>query len=224
MDMMRTPIQQHDPMPTPSLTARVVSLNVGAVREVVWRGETVTTGIWKAPVAGRLALRGVNFQGDDQADRTVHGGVDKTVYAYALEDYAHWRERAGIETPPGLFGENLTVEGIDLTDALIGERWRVGSTLLEVTQPRLPCFKLGIRMNDARFPKAFQIVGRHGAYFRVIEEGDVGAGDAIEVVERPTHGVTLQDMVHALREPAKRAALQSVPRLPEFWQQVAAHR
>jgi MOSC domain-containing protein YiiM len=224
MEMMRTRSRQSDPMPTPSSTARVISLNVGAVREVVWRGETVTTGIWKAPVTGRLALRGVNFDGDDQADRTVHGGVDKAVYAYAVEDYAHWHARTGIETPAGLFGENLTVAGIDLAEALIGERWRVGSTLLEVTQPRLPCFKLGIRMNDARFPKAFQAVGRHGAYLRVIDEGDVGAGDAIEVVARPTHGVTLGDMVQALREPAKAAALRTVPRLPAFWQQVAAHR
>lgn len=121
----------------------------------------------------------MNFIGDDQADRTVHGGVDKAVYSYAREDYEFWREHEGLETAPGLFGENLTLEGIDLSSARVGERWRVGSALLEVTQPRLPCFKLGIRMGDNHFPKRFQRVSRMGAYLRIIEEGDVGAGDPV---------------------------------------------
>ena len=200
---------------------RVVSVNVGAVRSVEWRGRTVTTGIFKQSVTGRVALRGVNFEGDDQADRSVHGGPDKAVYAYALEDYEAWRAADGIETPHGLFGENLTVIGIDLTMATIGTRWHVGSVVLEVAQPRLPCYKLGIRMNDAQFPKRFMAMGRMGAYLRVIQEGDVGVNDDIRVIPPPAHGVTLREMVQALDDPSKAAALLRAPRLPHFWREVA---
>jgi MOSC domain-containing protein YiiM len=200
---------------------RVLSVNVGAVREVLWRGETVTTAIWKSPVDGRVAIRGVNLDGDDQADRQVHGGRDKAVYAYAREDYDAWRDRHDVATTPGQFGENLTVEGVDLRQAVVGEQWEVGSALLEVAQPRLPCFKLGIRMNDPRFPKRFQAEGRMGAYFRIVREGDVGAGDAIAIVSRPEHGVTLADMVGALQNPAKAELLGRVPGLPAFWRRFA---
>ena len=200
---------------------RVTSVNVGGVREVEWRGRLVTTGIWKQPVDGRVPLRGVNFAGDDQADRTVHGGPDKAVYAYAREDYDFWRDAHGVVVVPGLFGENLTTDGMDLTGAVVGERWRVGSTVLEVAQPRRPCFKLGLRMADPFFPKRFQVAGRTGAYLRVIEEGDVGAGDAIDVFERPAHGITLHDMWRSLADPERAAMLREVPRLPEFWRRVA---
>ena len=199
----------------------MLSVNVGAVRAVQCRGEIVSTGIWKEPVAGRVAVRGVNLAGDDQADRTVHGGPDKAVYAYAREDYDFWHEHERVVTTPGLFGENLTVEGIDLSAALTGERWSVGTTVLEVAQPRLPCFKLGIRMNDPRFPRRFQHVGRMGAYLRIVREGDVGAGDAVEVMSRPDHGVTLQSMVRALHDRASADALLRVEQLPHFWRQVA---
>jgi MOSC domain-containing protein YiiM len=200
---------------------RVLSVNVGAIRQLHWRDRLVTTAIWKHPVGGRVAIRGVNLDGDDQADRTVHGGPHKAVYAYAREDYDAWRERHGVDTSPGLFGENLTTEGIDLEHAIVGERWEVGSALLEVAQPRLPCYKLGIRMNDEQFPKRFQAEGRMGAYFRILREGDVGAGDPISVVTRPEHGVTLADMVDALDEPRKAEALARVPGLPSFWRRVA---
>jgi MOSC domain-containing protein YiiM len=200
---------------------RVLSVNVGAVREVPWRGEIVTTAIWKSPVEGRVAIRGVNLDGDDQADRQVHGGRDKAVYAYAREDYDAWRDRHDVATTPGQFGENLTVEGVDLRQAIVGEQWEVGSALLEVAQPRLPCFKLGIRMNDPRFPKRFQAEGRMGAYFRFVREGDVGAGDAIAIVSRPEHGVTLGDMVGALQSPSKAQLLGRVPGLPAFWRRFA---
>lgn len=197
---------------------RVLSVNVGGVQEVEWRGTVVRTGIWKEPVVGRaVRLRGVNLDGDDQADRTVHGGADKAVYAYAAEDYRHWSEMAGIETHPGLFGENLTVQGLDLRAARVGDRWRVGSALLEVAQPRLPCFKLGIRMNDARFPKRFLAAGRLGAYLRIIEAGEVRAGDAIQLVLRPDHDVTLGLMAESLRDPRKAAALLAAPQLPHNW-------
>ena len=205
-------------------TPRVISVNVGAARDVEWRGEVVRTGIWKYAVAERVALRGVNLDGDDQADRTVHGGPDKAVYAYAREDYDVWRDQHGIDTAPGLFGENLTLEGVDLSSALAGERWSVGSTVLEVSQPRLPCYKLGIRMGDPRFPKRFQAVGRMGAYLRIVREGDVGAGDTVEIVSRPDHGVSLRDFVLALRDRSKAESLTRVAHLPAFWQHVAEGR
>ena len=200
---------------------RVLSVNVGTIREVPWRGEIVTTAIWKHPVDGRVAIRGVNLDGDDQADRRVHGGPDKAVYAYAREDYDAWRDDHGVVTTPGQFGENLTVEGVDLRQAIVGERWEVGSAILEVAQPRLPCFKLGIRMNDPRFPMRFQNEGRMGAYFRIVREGDVGAGDAIRIADRPEHGVTLADMIAAVRDVGRADALARVPRLPAFWRRVA---
>jgi MOSC domain-containing protein YiiM len=199
-------------------------VNVGAARDVEWRGEVVRTGIWKHPVAGRVSLRGVNFAGDDQADRRVHGGADKAVYAYAWEDYEFWRAHEGLDTAPGLFGENLTVAGIDLTAALVGERWRVGSTLLEVAQPRTPCYKLGIRVGDPGFPKRFLAAARPGAYLRVVQEGEVGADDRVEVTDRPAHGVTLGAMLAALRDRDAAAALARVPYLPAFWRRVAAGR
>jgi MOSC domain-containing protein YiiM len=199
----------------------VLSVNVGAIREVLWRGEIVSTAIWKHPVDGRVALRGVNFVGDDQADRQVHGGRDKAVYAYAREDYDAWREIHGVATTAGLFGENLTTDGVDLSQAIVGERWEVGSAILEIAQPRLPCFKLGIRMDDPRFPRRFQTEGRMGAYFRIVREGDVGAGDAIAIVSRPEHGVTLADMVGALHDPSKADLLGRVQGLPAFWRRYA---
>jgi MOSC domain-containing protein YiiM len=208
------PLTPDHPRPLP----RVLSVNVGAVRELEWRGEVVRTGIWKEPVGDRaVAVRGVNLDGDDQGDRVVHGGPDKAVYAYAIEDYRYWRDEEGIETHAALFGENLTVQGLDLRAALVGERWRVGTALLEVAQPRLPCYKLGIRMGDERFPKRFLAVARLGAYLRIIEEGEVRAGDLITVTARPDHGVTLGLMVESLHDRAKAAALLAAPQLPARW-------
>jgi len=176
----------------PAGGASLVSVNVGMPRTVEQGGRTVTTAIWKRPVTGRVEARGVNLDGDGQADRSVHGGVDKAVYAYAQEDYEWWGVELGTEAlEPGTFGENLTVVGIDLHAAEVGERWRVGAALLEVSEPRFPCFKLGIRMGDPRFLKRFAAARRPGTYLRIIEEGDVGAGDLIDVVDRPGHGVTI---------------------------------
>ena len=160
---------------------RVVSVNVGRPRIIEWHGREVETAIWKDPVDGRVPVRGVNLDGDGQADRRVHGGRDKAVYSYALEDYEWWSEQLGRAIEPGTFGENLTVQGVDLSAAEIGSRWRVGSARLEVSQPRFPCFKLGIRMGDAGFVKRFERAARFGAYLRILEEGDVGAGDEIVV-------------------------------------------
>jgi len=160
---------------------RLVSVNVGRPRIVEWYGRKVETGIWKEPIGGRVAVRGVTVDGDGQADLRVHGGRDKAVYSYAVEDYAWWSEHLGRELGPGTFGENLTTEGIDLSASPIGTHWRVGTARLEITQPRFPCFKLGIRMGDAGFVKEFERAARFGAYLRILEEGDVGAGDEIVV-------------------------------------------
>lgn len=202
---------------------RVLSVNVGHVREVTWQGRTVRTGMLKHPVAGRVPVRGVNVDGDDQADRAAHGGADKAVYAYAQEDYRYWREREGVDALPGLYGENLTVEGMDLRRAVVGERWRVGTAVLEVAQPRLPCAKLGIRMQDAGFPKRFQAAGRPGAYLRIVVEGDIAASDLVQVVHRPPHGVTLHSMLEALADRRRAAALLrgAAPLLPDFWRRLA---
>ena len=170
--------------------ATVETVNVGEPQPVELEGHTVWTAIWKRPVEGRVPLRGVNLRGDDQADRTVHGGPDKAVYAYGLEDTEWWEGELGRPLGPAAFGENLSVRGLPVSEAVIGEHWAVGSTLLEVAQPRLPCFKLGLRMGDPRFLKRFAAAGRPGAYLRILREGDLGAGDAIEVVARPEHGVT----------------------------------
>ncbi|MDB4907725.1 MAG: hypothetical protein JWO05_2509 [Gemmatimonadetes bacterium] len=203
-------------------SAVLLSVNVGGIRQVEWRGRLISTGIWKTTVGDApMAVRGVNLQADDQADRIVHGGPDKAVYAYAAEDYLHWHEVQGVATAPGLFGENLTTSGVSLTHAVVGERWRVGSALLEVAQPRLPCFKLGVRMNDAGFPRRFMQVGLPGAYLRIIEEGVLRRGDAIDVIERPAHGITLRNMMEAVHDPARAPLLRMLPRLPEWWRQFA---
>jgi MOSC domain-containing protein YiiM len=215
-----TPAREH----SHSTVARVVSVNVGGIRRLEINGQHVSTAIWKQPVNGRVAIRGVNLDGDDQADRSVHGGPDKAVYAYAREDYDWWRAREDFDIQPGLFGENLTTEGIDLSSAVVGERWSLGSTVLEVAQPRLPCYKLGIRVSDPHFLKRFLTALRMGAYLRIVQEGDVGMGDAVRVSSRPAHGMTLREMTRALREPEQAVRLRDVPRLPAFWRQVAEGR
>jgi len=181
-------------------SARLLSVNVGRPCAVETGRRTVVTAIWKSPVEGRVAVRGVNLAGDAQADRSVHGGPDKAVYAYAIEETREWEGEVGRVLGPGAFGENLTVEGIDVSGALIGERWRVGTTLLEVAQPRVPCFKLGLRMGDPSFVKRFAQASRPGAYLRIVEEGELGAGDAVEVdaASLPGHGVTARLVSDAL--------------------------
>jgi MOSC domain-containing protein YiiM len=170
----------------------IVSVNVGTPREIsTRRGQAMLSAIVKEPVEGRVRVEGVNLAGDDQADRSVHGGPDKAVYAYAREDIDWWEEISGAELPDGVFGENLTTEGVDVSGAIIGERWRMGSVVLEVCQPRLPCSKLGIRFGDLRMVKAFAKASRPGAYMRIITEGDLGVGDELTIVSRPDHGVTL---------------------------------
>ena len=201
----------------------VGSVNVGAPREVAWRGRTVTTAIWKDPVPGRVRARGVNLDGDQQADRRVHGGADKALYAYAAEDLEWWAGELGRELPPGSFGENLTLRGVDVGGAVVGERWQVGDSLLEVAQPRTPCYKLGIRMGSQRFPARFAAAGRPGAYLRILSEGTAAAGDPVEVVHRPGHGLTVAEVARIYHaDHAAAGRLLQVPELPGTWRRWAA--
>lgn len=206
-------------------TGKVSSVNVGGVREFDHRGQRATSAIWKHPVPGRVRVQGVNLQGDDQADRRVHGGADKAVYAYAVEDQEWWESQIGRPLEVGEFGENLTTEGIDITNAVVGERWEVGSVLLEVSDPRVPCWKLAHRMGDSLFPRRFVAAGRPGTYLRILEEGELGAGDEIRVVTRPDHGLTIGDVFRILtRDQGEASRLLSVPQVSESWKAWAESR
>ena len=212
-------------VPPAAAGARVLTVNVGEVRQVQAGNRVVETAIWKAPVAGRLAVRGVNVEGDDQADRTVHGGEHKAIYAYASEETALWEAELGRELGPGAFGENLTTAGLGVSSALVGERWRIGTVELEVVQPREPCFKLALRMDDPKFVKRFAQADRPGAYLRIVREGDIGAGDAIEVVHRPDHDVTMALMSRAiLREHDLLPHVLTAPELIDEWRERIARR
>ena len=179
----------------------MVSVNVGLPRVTEWHGRSVLSGIWKEPVVGRVAVRGINVDGDGQADPRVHGGVDKAVYAYAAEDYAWWSGQLRRPIEPATFGENLTTEGIDLNALTIGTRLRAGSVVLETAGPRLPCYKLGMRMGDAVFVDDFEAAARFGAYFRVVEAGDVAAGDDVVVAPLDRPGVTVRELGAAYARP-----------------------
>jgi MOSC domain-containing protein YiiM len=204
---------------------QVDSVNVSPARAVEYAGGLVTTGIFKVPASGRVALRGVNLAGDDQADRAVHGGPDRALYAYASEDYDWWRECEGRRVEPGIFGENLTLRGVDVSKALVGERWRVGSTVLRVTSPRVPCYKLAMAMHDPKFVKSFAQALRPGAYLAVEREGDIGAGDSVELLSRPEHELTMADFVRIYFFERERVAeLLRAPELPEQWREWAAEQ
>ena len=200
----------------------LLSVNVGRPKDFAFNGKPARSAIWKAPVEGRVAARGINLEGDGQADRQAHGGFDKAIYAYATEDIRWWEEQLGRELGPGTFGENLTIEGIEATGAVVGERWQIGSVELEVSEPRVPCWRLGVRMGDNQFPRRFKEAGRPGPYLRIIQEGDLGAGDEIRVSERPDHGLTVGDVFRIYtgdRGEAER--LLAVPQMSDPWRQWA---
>jgi MOSC domain-containing protein YiiM len=181
--------------------ARLVSVNVGVPRKVSWNGGEVTTGILKEPVAGRVILRRLNLDGDRQADLTVHGGVNKAVYVYPSEHYPYWQKQLpGVTLPWGMFGENLTTKGLREEETHIGDRFRIGSALLMVTQPRLPCFKLGLKFGRNDMPKRFLVSQRMGFYLAVVEEGEIGAGDTIELEHRRERTVSVAELVRRYRE------------------------
>jgi len=202
---------------------KLVSVNVGLPRELEWHGRIVRTSIFKTPVAGRVQVRRINLDGDQQSDLTVHGGVDKAVYVYPSEHYAFWRDALpNADLSWGVFGENFTTQGaLDDKAVHIGDRFRIGSTEFVVTQPRIPCFKLGIRFGRADIVKRFLHSGRNGFYLAVAKEGEVAAGDSIELIARDENGVTVAEIVELYTaDVAKQDFLQRVSELaalPENW-------
>lgn len=203
---------------------KIISLNVGRPRLVVWEGQSVSTGIYKTPVEGRVMLRTLNLDGDRQADLTVHGGRAKAAYIYPSEHYGFWQEALpGVELPWGMFGENFTAEGLDESSVNIGDRFRIGAAEVSVTQPRMPCYKLGIKFGRMDFLKKFLASGRTGFYFAVEREGEVGAGDEIELIARDENNVTVADITRLYArdrhdfETMRRAV--AVEALPESWRQ-----
>ena len=203
-------------------------MNVGLPRDAVWRGEVVRTGIFKSPVSGRIAMHGDNLVGDAQADLTVHGGADKAVYGYPSEHYGFWCEWLGQDALPwGAFGENLTTEGLLEADVCIGDRFAIGSALLEVSQPRIPCHKLALRHERADLPKRFLASGRSGFYFRIARAGEVSAGDAIERVVADPQRLSVADVQSFARgagapELMRRAVEH--PALAEVWRKEVRRR
>jgi ferredoxin-NADP reductase/MOSC domain-containing protein YiiM len=215
---------------------KIVSLNVGLPRTVQWKGKAVSTGIFKTPVSGRIQLRSLNFDGDRQADLSVHGGLDKAAYVYASEHYAYWRrELPDMALPWGTFGENLTTEGLNADTLQIGDRFRIGSAEVMVTQPRLPCFKLGLRFGRDDMAKRLLASGRFGFYFRVVAEGEIAAGDEVLLIERAKDSQALSEIARLYaRDKDDLEALQRIIRvvaLPDDWrdffkeqiQRVGAH-
>ena len=174
---------------------KIISLNVGLPRLVLRNGEPVSTGIFKEPVAGRVMMRTLNLDGDRQSDLSVHGGPEKAVYVYPSEHYDFWkRELPDMDLPWGMFGENFTTTGLFETETNIGDTFRVGAAEVMVTQPRMPCYKLGIRFGRADIIKRFLVSERTGFYFSVLKEGEVGAGDELELLERNASGVRVVDV------------------------------
>lgn len=201
---------------------KILSLQVGGPREVEHQGRTVLTSIYKFPVTGRVPVDRLNIAGDQQSDLTVHGGFDKAVYAYPSEHYPLWLEDdPGLDLPWGAFGENLTTEGLSEETVHIGDRLRAGTAEFIVTQPRMPCFKLAIRLDRPAIGKPFLQSRRTGFYLRVLKEGEIAAGDPIEVSGRDEHGVSVAEIVSLYtterhNQELLRRAVQ-LPALPEEW-------
>ncbi|HKB62363.1 MAG TPA: MOSC domain-containing protein [Burkholderiales bacterium] len=201
---------------------KLVSINVGLPREVQWHGKTVLTSIFKAPVAGLVKVGRLNLEGDRQSDLNVHGGADKAVYVYPAEHYAFWRaELPGADLPWGAFGENLTTEGLMEDGVHIGDRFRIGSAELAVTQPRMPCFKLGIRFGRPDMVKRFLRSGRTGFYLAVTREGEVAAGDAVAPIALHELAISVAEIVGLYSADAANQDLlrkaSELSALPEGW-------
>ncbi len=201
---------------------KLVSVNVGLPQEVIWKGKTVTTGIFKEPVEERVKVRFFNLDGDRQADLTVHGGLDKAIYVYPVEHYEYWRgELPEMELPWGMFGENLTTVGLLEDSVNIGDRFRIGTAEVMVTQPRMPCYKQGIKFGRANMVKQFLDSRLTGFYFSVLQEGEVGVGDAMELISRDENNVTVADITRLyVRQRDDLQMLQraaQVKALPDGW-------
>ena len=208
---------------------QLVSVNVGRPREIDWHGRLIRTSIWKAPVEGPVRVSSLNLDGDEQSDLSVHGGLEKAVYAYPREHYEFWRQELEVgELPWGAFGENFTTAGLLEPEVRIGDRLRVGSAEFVVTQPRMPCYKLGLRFGLEDMVKRFMHSGRSGFYLAVVREGAVAPGDAIEFVERDEHAVTVADITalytsDKANENLRRRAVK-VPALPDRWKKTLEKR
>ncbi len=201
---------------------QIISVNVGLPREVEWKGQIVRTGIFKEPVAGRVAIYTLNLAGDQQADLTVHGGTEKAVYAYPAEHYTYWQqELPDMDLPWGMFGENLTTQGLQENTVNIGDRFQVGTAVLQATQPRLPCYKLSLKFNREDIVKRFLHSKRYGIYFAVVQEGSVAAGDTIKRIYHDPNSISVPDIVRLYVEDKQNLALMqralALAALPENW-------
>jgi MOSC domain-containing protein YiiM len=208
---------------------KILSVNVGLPKEVSWQGKLVTTGIFKEPVNAPVMLRTLNLDGDQQADLTVHGGVSKAAYAYPAEHYGYWRpELPGMDLPWGMFGENFTTEGLLEEAIYIGDRFRIGETEVMVTEPRMPCYKLGIKFGRADIIKQFLASRRTGFYFAVVREGMVGTGDAIKLIGQEQQDITVADItrLYAFEKDDLKSLGRAieVEALPESWKGYFQHQ
>jgi MOSC domain-containing protein YiiM len=201
---------------------KLISVNVGLPRVVMYNGDPVSTGIFKTPITGRVMLRTLNLDGDRQADLSVHGGASKSAYVYPSEHYEYWkRELPEVALPWGIFGENFTTAGLSESELNIGDKFRVGSAVVMVTEPRMPCYKLGIRFGRSDIVKRFLASERTGFYLAVMQEGEVGAGDRIEPIERNEKSLTVRDITRLYTSEKHNVGLLrraiEVETLPESW-------
>jgi MOSC domain-containing protein YiiM len=202
------------------MTLQIAQVCVGEPAEINVNGKTVLSGIFKLPVERSVKVKLHNLAGDGQADLTVHGGRDKAIYAYSQDHYAYWAKELGADTlEHAQFGENLTVAGLFEEEVVVGDCYRIGTAVVTITQPRLPCFKLGIRMGDATFPQRFLNSGRLGMYLRVEEEGVLQCGDKFDLIDRPPHGISLHDLWRTVFRNDGDAdfALEQLPHLDAGW-------
>ncbi|GHO81364.1 molybdenum cofactor biosynthesis protein [Ktedonobacter sp. SOSP1-85] len=204
-------------------TMRVISVNVGLPRTVNWEGKEFQTAIYKQPVEGRVRVRKENLEGDRQTDLKNHGGFDKAVYAYSADNYPYWqRELNRDELPWGSFGENLTLTGLNEHEVHIGDIFRIGNATFQITQPRTPCYKLEARLQQERFIKPFQDSGLVGFYLAVLEEGDVAAGDPIELLKRDETSMTIAEVAAVIADKSDLVALRRAAELEHFPPKVRA--
>jgi MOSC domain-containing protein YiiM len=208
---------------------KLISVNIGLPRVIMNNGEPITTGIFKEPVAGRVMLRTLNLDGDRQADLSVHGGASKAAYAYPSEHYEYWKQEfPEMKLPWGMFGENFTTAGLFEIELNIGDKFEVGSAVVMVTEPRMPCYKLGIKFGRADIVRRFLASERTGFYFAVLQEGDVGVGDQIKLVERSKHSVKTNDITRLYTREKHNVGLLrraiEVEALPEGWKSYFQHR
>ena len=208
---------------------KIISVNIGLPRLVVSNGDPVSTGIFKEPVAGRVMLRTLNLDGDRQADLSVHGGPSKAVYAYPSEHYGYWKnELPEMKLPWGMFGENFTTAGLFESELNIGDKFRIGSAMAMVTEPRMPCYKLAIRFGRSDMVKRFLASGRTGFYLAVLQEGEVGAGDPIELIEKSADSLTVSDITALYTHEKHNVGLLrraiEIATLPESWRNYFQHQ